>query len=93
LPGIEKDLPRAGRKPFDRSKLEAAIVRRTTQETPENATQWSVRSMAKAVGTNTATVQRVCRDNDPKPHLIKTIKSSKDKHFAEKKFLMLSVCI
>ncbi|MEO2001068.1 MAG: IS630 family transposase, partial [Pirellulales bacterium] len=84
LTGIEKDLPRGGRKPSVRSRLEATIVRKTTQETPENATQWSVRSMAKAVGTSKATVQRVWRDNGLKPHLIRTFKSSNDKHFAEK---------
>ena len=84
LAGIEKDLPRGGRNPSVRSRLEATIVRRTTQETPENATQWSVRSMAKAVGTSKATVQRVWSDNGLKPHLRKTFKSSNDKHFAEK---------
>ena len=84
LAGIEKDLPRGGRKPSVRSRLEATIVRKTTQEARENATQWSVRSMAKAVGTSKATVQRVWRDNGLKPHLIKTFKSSNDKHFAEK---------
>ncbi len=84
LAGIEKDLPRGGRKPSVRSRLEATIVRRTTQEMPENATQWSVRSMAKAVGTSKATVQRVWSDNGLKPHLRKTFKSSNDKRFAEK---------
>ncbi len=82
--GIEKDLPRGGRKPSVRSKLEAEIIRKTTQETPKNATQWSTRSMAKAVGVSKATVQRIWRDNGLKPHLIKTFKLSNDKHFAEK---------
>lgn len=84
LPGIEKDLPRGGRKPCVRSKFEAEIIRKTTQELPANTTQWSVRTMAKAVGVSKATVQRVWRDNGLKPHLIKTFKISNDKQFVEK---------
>lgn len=84
MPGIEKDAPRGGRKPSVRSKHEAEIIRKTTQETPPNATQWSVRTMAKAIGISKATVQRVWRDNGLKPHLIKTFKVSNDKQFVEK---------
>ena len=84
LPGIEKDLPRGGRKPSVRSKLEAEIIRKTTQELPPDGTQWSVRTMAKAVGVSKATVQRVWRDNGLKPHLVRTFKVSNDKQFAEK---------
>ena len=84
LAGIEKDLPRGGRKPHVRAKFEAEIIRKTTQELPPNATQWSVRTMAKAVGVSKATVQRIWRDNGLKPHLVKTFKVSNDKQFAEK---------
>lgn len=45
-----------------RSKMEAEVIRKTTQELPPNATQWSVRTMAKAVGISKATVQRIWRD-------------------------------
>lgn len=84
LAGIEKDLPRGGRKPSVRSKMEAEVIRKTTQELPPNATQWSVRTMARAVGISKATVQRIWRDNGLKPHLVKTFKVSNDKQFAEK---------
>jgi len=84
LNGIEKDLPRGGRKPSVRSKVEAEIIRKTTQETPADATHWSTRTMAKAVGTSKETVRRVWRDNGLKPHLTKTFKVSNDPHFAEK---------
>ena len=84
LAGIEKDLPRGGRKQSVRGRLEAEIIRKTTQEKPAAATQWSVRTMAKAIGASKATVQRVWRDNGLKPHLIKTFKISNDKKFAEK---------
>jgi transposase len=84
LAGIEKDAPRAGRSPDVRARFEAEIIRRTTQEPPANATHWSVRTMARAVGVSHSTVQRVWRDNGLKPHLTKTFKVSNDPNFAEK---------
>jgi len=84
LLGIEKALPRGGRKPYVRAEFEAEIIRKTTQELPPNATQWSVRTMARAIGVSKATVQRVWRDNGLKPHLVKTFKVSNDKQFVEK---------
>ncbi|MEY3175830.1 MAG: hypothetical protein RLZZ436_3744, partial [Planctomycetota bacterium] len=52
LDALKKDAPRSGRKPSVRAVKEAEIIRKTTQEKPTNATQWSVRSMAKAVGVS-----------------------------------------
>ena len=84
LKGIEKDAPRGGRHPSVRATFEAEIIRRTTQETPANATHWSTRSMAKAVGCKQSMVSRIWRDNGLKPHLTKTFKVSNDPQFAEK---------
>jgi transposase len=84
LEGIEKDAPRGGRHPTVRAKFEANIIRKTTQETPANATHWSTRTMAKAVGCKQSMVSRVWRDNGLKPHLVKTFKVSNDPRFAEK---------
>jgi transposase len=84
LAGIEKDAPRSGRTPAARAGAEAEIIRRTTQETPPNATQWSTRTMARAVGVSKDTVQRVWRDNGLQPHRTKTFKVSNDPRFAEK---------
>ena len=84
LGGIEKDASRSGPPATVRSAHEAEIIRRTTQELPCDTTQWSVRSMAAAVGVSKDTVRRVWRDNGLKPHLIKTFKVSNDPQFAEK---------
>ena len=84
LKGIEKDAPRGGRSPNVRAKFEAEIIHRTTQETPANATHWSTRSMAKAVGCKQSMVSRIWRDNGLKPHRTKTFKVSNDPRFAEK---------
>jgi transposase len=84
LAGIEQDAPRGGRAPVVRSDKEAEIIRKTTQETPPCATQWSTRSMAQALGVSKDTVQRVWRDNGLQPHRTKNFKVSNDPQFAEK---------
>jgi len=84
LTGIERDAPRGGRTPVVRKEVEAEIIRKTTQETPVNATQWSVRTMAAAVGVSKDTVQRIWHDNGLQPHRVKTFKVSNDPKFAEK---------
>jgi transposase len=52
--------------------------------TPEDATHWSVRSMAKVSEISPASVQRIWEDAGLKPHLIRTFKLSKDPQFDEK---------
>ena len=84
LDGIEKDRPRGGRRPTARRKLESEIIRKTTQETPANATHWSTRSLAKALDTTQSMVQRVWRANGLKPHLVRTFKLSNDPLFEQK---------
>lgn len=84
LAGIESDAPRPGRTPSIEKDVIEQIVRKTTQEKPPAATQWSTRTMAKAVGVSKATVSRVWRAHGLKPHLSKTFKVSNDPQFAEK---------
>ncbi len=84
LTAIEKDLPRGGRHATMREKHEAAIIKMVQQEKPENATHWSTRELAKAVGANQSLVFRVLRANGLKPHLVKTFKVSNDPRFEEK---------
>lgn len=84
IQGIEKDAPRPGRKPSIPAKVIAQIVHKTTQETPAEATHWSVRTMAAEVGVSHSTVQRVWKANQLQPHRFKTFKVSNDPQFAEK---------
>jgi transposase len=84
VPGIEKDAPRPGRKPTIAAETVQDIIRKTTQETPPNATHWSTRSMAQAAGVSEATVRRLWRKHGLKPHRVKSFKLSNDPHFAEK---------
>jgi transposase len=85
--GIEallKDAPRSGRIPRMSEGKEKAIVDATLQTTPENATHWSVREMAKTQGVSRMAVQRVWKKYNIKPHLVKTFKLSNDPRFVEK---------
>jgi transposase len=59
-------------------------VHATLHTKPENATHWSTRTMAEAQGVSEATVRRIWKRHNLKPHLTKTFKLSRDKRFAEK---------
>jgi len=84
IPGIEKDAPRGGRPPKTRDQLVRQIIEMTTQHKPANATHWSTRTLAEALGTNRSMVSRVWRANGLKPHLVRTFKVSNDPKFVEK---------
>lgn len=83
-PGLEKDAPRPGRIPRISERKVRAVVEATLHTTPRAATHWSTRSMAKAQGLSEATVRRIWKRHNLKPHLVKTFKVSRDKHFMEK---------
>jgi len=82
--GIEKDIPRSGRKRVQRDKVARLIVHTTTQEKPPGATHWSVRTMAKAQRISPAAVQRIWHAHGLKPHLVRTFKLSRDPNFNQK---------
>lgn len=84
LSGLEKDAPRPGRNPgIPLSKINA-VVEATLHTTPRTATHWSTRTMAKAQGLSEATVRRIWKQHNLKPHLVETFKLSRDKRFLEK---------
>ncbi len=84
IAGIKKDAPRGGRPPKERQDLVRRIIEMTTQQKPANATHWSTRTLAEALGTDRALVNRVWRAHGLKPHLCHAFKVSNDPHFAEK---------
>ena len=82
LSGLQ-DKPRRGRQrtlPLD--KIEQVISQ--AGQAPPGRRRWSTRTMAAEVGVSAATVQRIWREHDLKPHLSRTFKLSKDKRFEEK---------
>jgi transposase len=56
----------------------------TVTRPPAHQGRWSCRSMARATGISTASVQRLWAANDIKPHLTRTFKLSNDARFEEK---------
>ena len=84
LAGIEKDLPRGGRKATKREQMTPLIVEKTTQAKPSHATHWSIRTLADTLGIDKSMVHRVWQASGLKPHLAKTFKVSRDKKFVEK---------
>ena len=83
IKGIERERPRGGNHGGKCSKAQAAlraeVIRRTTREKPPEATHWSCRSMARAVGTTHSFVHRVWRSAGLKPHLRRTFQVSTDR--------------
>ena len=60
------------------------VIEKTKTETPPDATHWSLRTMAKAVGIAPSSVQAIWKAHELKPHLVATFKLSNDPRFAEK---------
>ena len=82
--GLEKDAPRPGRIPAIGDAQRAAIVEATLHSQPPNATHWSTRMMAKAQGVSEATVRRIWKQHDLRPHRVSTFKVSRDPQFVQK---------
>ncbi len=82
--GALGDAPRSGppRKITD-DKVEAVITR-TLESRPKNATHWSTRTMAEASGLSQNAIVRIWRAFGLKPHLQENFKLSTDPFFVEK---------
>lgn len=82
--GLLKDLPRGQGIPPLSKRTVSEIINRTLQTKPKDATHWSCRSMASECSVSHSSVQRIWWANNLKPHLVRTFKLSRDKHFVEK---------
>lgn len=60
------------------------VLEKTMTQTPPDATHWSLRTMATAVGIAPSSVQAIWKAHGLKPHLVDTFKLSNDPRFAEK---------
>ena len=80
---LQKDAHRPGRKPIIGARLTKRVVTMTTRQQPTNATHWSTRTMAAAVGISEASVRRIWRAHGLKPHRVEAFKISNDPAFAE----------
>src|SRR5437870_577041 len=84
--GLEglRDRPGRGRKPWLPSTQVRQVITRVVQP-PKGKKKWSTRSMAAAAGMSHQSVHRIWKNNDLKPHLLRTFKISQDPQF-ERKF-------
>jgi len=73
-----------GRKPSIPVEKIAQVVDLTLHAKPEGQTHWSCRTMARATGISSATVQRIWAARGLQPHRVDTFKLSNDKRFEEK---------
>jgi len=64
-------------------RVEAVIVK-TLEETPANATHWSTRSMAKATGMSQTSISQIWRAFNLQPHRSESFKLSTDPLFVDK---------
>src|SRR5215204_4612197 len=78
------DEPRPGRPRTISDERVDAVITKTLESTPKDATHWSTRSMAREVGLTQTAVSRIWRAFGLQPHRQQAFKLSKDPFFVEK---------
>jgi transposase len=78
------DEPRPGVPRTITDEQVAAVITKTLEETPADATHWSTRAMARATGMSQTAVVRIWRAFGLKPHLDEAWKLSTDPQFIDK---------
>lgn len=83
LEGLQDEFqPGAPRKVTD-EMIEQVVVK-TLEEMPQDATHWSLRSMAKASGMSSSAIFRIWHAFELQPHRVETFKLSDDPLFIDK---------
>ena len=82
--GLLRDKTRPPGTPPLPAETVARVVALTCSEPPGEATHWTGRAMAKAVGISLRSVQRIWQAFDLQPHRLRTFKRSKDPDFVAK---------
>ena len=78
------DAPRLGApRTIDDARVDAVIAK-TLEEKPSNATHWSTRSMAREAKLSQTAISRIWRAFGLQPHRQETLKFSTDPLFVEK---------
>jgi len=82
--GLLRDKTRKPGKAPVPAKTVAKVLALPCSEPPGNATHWTGRAVAKAVGISLRAVQRIWEVHRLQPHRLRTFKKSNDPAFAEK---------
>ena len=78
------DAPRSGAPRTIDDAMVEAVITKTLETTPKNATHWSTRAMAREIGLSQTAVSRIWRAFGLQPHRQETFKLSTDPLFVEK---------
>lgn len=78
------DAPRSGAPRTVQDADVEAVITRTLEAQPKDATHWSTRAMAKQTGLSQSTISRIWRAFGLRPHRQETFKLSSDPLFVEK---------
>jgi transposase len=84
IEGLLRDKTRKPGKAPIAADTVARVVAMTCATPPHEATHWTGRAMAKAVGISLRSVQRIWDAHKLQPHRIRTFKRSRDPEFATK---------
>ena len=84
IEGLLRDKTRKPGKAPIAAEITARVVALTCTAPPHQATHWTGRAMAKAIGISVGSVQRVWRAHKLQPHRLRTFKRSRDPSFAAK---------
>jgi transposase len=82
--GLLRDKTRKPGKPPISAETVSRVVALTCGAPPGEATHWTGRAMAKAMGISLRSVQRIWEAHQLKPHRVRSFKRSRDPRFAEK---------
>src|SRR5215813_13874322 len=80
----DRNRPRKPGKPPIAAETTARVVALTCTEPPHQATHWTGRAMATAIGISLGSVQRIWRAHKLQPHRLRTFKRSRDPSFTAK---------
>jgi transposase len=78
------DAPRSGAPRRITDEQVEAVITKTLEETPPDATHWSTRSMARTLGLSQTAVSRIWRAFGLQPHRTESFKLSTDPFFVDK---------
>jgi transposase len=78
------DEPRPGPARTITDDVVEAVIVKTLEELPRDATHWSTRSLAAEMGMSQSAISRIWRAFGLKPHLVDSFKLSNDPQFIEK---------
>ena len=84
IEGLLRDKTRPSRIPPLCEATRLAVIAKTANETPTDATHWSRQTMAATMGISASSVGRIWRDAGLKPHVVKSFKISNDPGFEAK---------